>query len=47
MEGGAAEDRYSNGTYCPRVSLVLGDVIDIDESHWWYIAAGTISSLRK
>jgi len=29
---GAAEDRCSNGAYCPRVSVVLGDVIDIGES---------------
>ena len=32
VERGAAEDRYSNGAYCPRVSVVMGDVIDIGES---------------
>ena len=32
VESGAAEDRSSNGAYCPRVSVVLGDVIDIGES---------------
>jgi len=34
VECGAAEDRYSNGAYCPRVSVVMGDVIDIGESAW-------------
>jgi hypothetical protein len=29
---GAAEDRSGNGAQCPRVSVVLGDVIDIGES---------------
>ena len=28
------EDRCSSGAYCPRVSMVLGDVIDIGESVW-------------
>jgi hypothetical protein len=34
VECGAAEDRCSSGAYCPRVSVVLGDVIDIGESAW-------------
>ena len=29
--GGAAEDRISNGAYCPRDSVVKGDVIDIGD----------------
>ena len=32
--------------YCPRVSVVLGDVIDIGESAWWFAATGLISRLR-
>ena len=32
--------------FCPRVSVVLGDVIDIGESAWWFAAAGLISRLR-
>jgi hypothetical protein len=34
VECGAAEDRNSNGAYCPKVSVVMGDVIDIGESAW-------------
>jgi len=32
VECGAGEDRNRNGAQCPRVRLVLGDVIDIGES---------------
>ena len=32
VECGAGECRYRNGAQCPRVRLVLGDVIDIGES---------------
>ena len=46
VEGGAAEDRCSNGAYCPRVSVVLGDVIDIGESAWRFTAAVPVSRLR-
>ena len=31
VERGAGEDRYGNGAHCPRVSVVLGCVIDIGE----------------
>jgi hypothetical protein len=31
VECGAGEGRYRNGAQCPRVRLVLGDVIDIGE----------------
>jgi hypothetical protein len=34
LECGAEADRYGNGAYCPRVSVVMGDVIDIGESIW-------------
>ena len=34
VEDGAAEDRYSIGAFCPPVSVVMGDVIDIGESAW-------------
>jgi len=34
MECGDAEDRFCNGAYyCPLISVVLGDVIDIGESN--------------
>jgi hypothetical protein len=33
--------------YCPRVSVVMGDVIDIGESSWWFSAAEPISRLRE
>ena len=46
VESGAAEDRSDNGAFCPRLSVVLGDVIDIGESAWWFAAAGLISRLR-
>ena len=36
MECGAAEDRCSNGAYCLRVSVVMGNVIDIGGSVRWY-----------
>ena len=32
VECGAAEDRSDNGASCPRMSVVLGKVIDIGES---------------
>jgi hypothetical protein len=47
VDGGAAEDRSGNGAQCPRVSVVLGDVIDIGESVWRFVAAGPISRLRE
>ena len=47
MESGAAEDRFGNGAQCPRVSVVLGDVIDIGESARRYAAAESISRLRE
>ena len=47
VECGAAEDRLDNGAYCPRMSVVLGDVIDIGESAWRFATAGQISRLRE
>ena len=47
VECGAAEDRCSNGAICPRVSVVMGNVIDIGESAGRYRAAGPISRLRE
>jgi hypothetical protein len=32
VECGTAEDRYDNGVFSPRDSVVLGDVIDIGEA---------------
>jgi hypothetical protein len=46
-EMGAADDRCSYGAYCPRVSVALGDAIDIGESVWRFVVAGPISLLRK
>jgi hypothetical protein len=34
VECGTGEDRKATGAQCPRVRLVLGDVIDIGESLW-------------
>ncbi|MFZ1548676.1 MAG: hypothetical protein WAT12_16550 [Candidatus Nitrotoga sp.] len=31
---GATEDRKSNGAYCTKDSVVMGDVIDIGEMAW-------------
>jgi len=31
VERSTGEDRYSNGAHCPRVSVVMGYVIDIGE----------------
>ena len=31
LERGSGEDRFSNGAHCPRVSVVMGCVIDIGE----------------
>jgi putative transposase len=47
VEGGASEDRSCNGAHCPRISVVLGDVIDTGESRWQFQAAGAISRLRE
>jgi hypothetical protein len=47
VDVGAAEDRSGNGAQCPRVSVVLGDVIVIGESAWRFVAAGPISRLRE
>jgi hypothetical protein len=44
---GAAEDRSSNGAYYPRVSGVIGDVIDMGESHWRCAAARAISRFKR
>jgi len=33
VEDGAAEDRFGIGAFCPRVSVVMGDVNDIGESY--------------
>ena len=37
---GTAEDRLDNGTQCPSVSVVLGDVINIGESALRFVAVG-------
>lgn len=47
MECGAAEDRLGNGAFCPRMSVVLGDVIDIGESAWRFVAAGQIAAMTR
>ena len=47
VERGAGEDRLSNGAHCPRLSVVLGDVIDIGESALRDASAGPISRLRE
>jgi hypothetical protein len=47
VEGGAAEDRCGNGAICPRVSVVLGDVIEIGESARRSATEGPISRLRE
>jgi hypothetical protein len=31
LERGSGEDRFSNGAHCPRVSVVMGCIIDIGE----------------
>jgi hypothetical protein len=46
VEGGAAEDRFGNGAYCQRVSVVMGDVIDIGESAWRFAATESMARLR-
>jgi len=33
VEGGVAEDRFGIGAFCPRVSVVMGDVNEIGESY--------------
>ena len=47
VECGATEDRCSNGVNCPRVGVVLGDVIDIGEWVLRFAATGSISRLRE
>ena len=47
VEWGAAEDRFGNGAHCPRVSVVMGDVIDIGESAGQFAAVVPISRLRE
>ena len=47
VESGAAEDRRSNGAYCPHVSVVMGDVIDMGESVWRCVTAEPISRVRE
>ena len=37
---GGAEDRTNTGAMCPQGSVVMGDVIDIGEPVWWYVAVG-------
>jgi hypothetical protein len=47
VECGAAEDRCSSGAYCPQVSVVRGDVIDIGESARQFATVAPISRLRE
>jgi len=47
VERGAGEDRYGNGAYCPRVSVVLGCVIDIGEPIGRCAAGWAVSRLRE
>ena len=47
VERGAGEDRYGNGAYCPRVSVVLGCVIDIGEPTGRCRAGWAVSRLRE
>jgi len=47
LEGGAAQDRWSNGAYCPLKSVVLGNVIDIGEPMARLRAALSVSRLRE
>jgi hypothetical protein len=47
VERGAGEDRYGNGAYCPRVSVVLGCVIDIGEPIGRCVAGWAVSRLRE
>ncbi|MDP1550982.1 MAG: hypothetical protein Q8L97_12640, partial [Nitrosomonas sp.] len=45
VECGVTEDRNSNGAYCPRNSVVMGDVIGIGEWAWRCWNAWPISRL--
>jgi hypothetical protein len=47
VERGAGEDRYGNGAHCPRVSVVLGCVIDIGEPIGRCAAGWAVSRLRE
>ena len=42
VRAGAAGGRRVNGALCPHVSVVLGDVIDIDEPAGWCTTAGRV-----
>jgi hypothetical protein len=46
VEAGAAEGRFSNGAYCPQVSVVMGYVIDTGGSSG-PLAAREIPRLRE
>jgi len=47
VERGAGEDRYGNGAQCPRVSVVLGCVIDVGEPTGRCAAGWAVSRLRE